>query len=206
METRIKTEQKKARELQQQVFFSCTPFYIDVSIAITKEERYEQQLRKTKKKLKQEKHRKVAFEKALQQNIAQKIKKKITLYYTYSDLEVRIEGVPRYYWRKIMKHWENYTPKRKRAGFDRYKRTEHRHVFFESFPLVQRDKEIHGKTMRITISPKAVARALYNENSSQMVLTFWYEPFPFPQGWFPSYKGKKAPKTECKKRCYWEEK
>jgi hypothetical protein len=205
METRVKREQRTTRELHKEAFFCCTPFYIDVSID-RKQEEYQFQLQKTKKKLKREQHQKHAFEKALQKSIAQKITKKVTLYYTYADLEVRIEGVPSYYWRKMMRHWEDYAPKRKRAGFHRYKKTEHRHVFFGSFPLVKMDKALQdGKVMRITISSKALARALYDENNGRMV-TFWYEPFPFPEAWFPSFRGKKTAVAECKKKCYWEEK
>ena len=63
--------------------------------------------------------------------------------------------------------------------------------------------------MKITIGQVSPVQAMYSSRYQKMVLTYWYEPFPFPLGWIPSYRGKlrmKTPKGHYKKKLYWKQK
>ena len=63
--------------------------------------------------------------------------------------------------------------------------------------------------MKITIEQVSSVQAMYSFRYQKMVLTYWYEPFPFPLGWIPSYRGKlgmRILKGHCEKKLYWKQK
>ena len=185
----------------------CISFTIDVSIqhsAIYYKRKWRHAAASYKRLLK----KKIALEKAIQQTIASQIQRKISSYHVIAGLEIEIPSVPMFMWEKMMQHWVTYTPKRRKTHFIEYKKTLKGKEFFASFPKVQQDKIVApGTTMRITVSQQAPARAIYDVQGERIVLTFWYEPFPFPKGWYPTYKHCKSHSQQVKPRKgYWMDK
>lgn len=147
------------------------------------------------------------WEGATRRLLAKQIMAKVTRYHEYSDLEVVMKGIPKYFWKRLMRNWENYVPKRKRKGFDHYKKTHSSQQFLKAFPGVTLDKQVTlEQVMRITIGKKSAARVIYSTAEQKMVITYWYEPYPFPMGWFPLFKGETCPVGLCKHKTYWLEK
>lgn len=197
---------RRRRQQQQAIAHGCEGFFIDVGIEQgaaqfyhkwrTVAQNYHRLLRK-----------KVALERAVQQNLALQIHKRVSKYHVLSGIEIEIASVPFFLWQKMMKQWPSYVPQRKKSHFTKYHKTHLASKFFTSFPAVQKDKLVApGMVMRITISKAAPARAMYDSKAQKMLLTFWYEPYPFVTGWYPLYKGVKTPQNHCKVRCYWQEK
>jgi hypothetical protein len=80
-------------------------------------------------------------------------------------------------------------------------------LYQQTFPEVAITKKLKdGIVMKITISSRAPARMAYNQMQEKLLITFWYEPYPFIEGWLPKYRGKGEAKGKCKKKGYWEEK
>ena len=79
-------------------------------------------------------------------------------------------------------------------------------MFLDSFPGVQLTKKVtSGHIMKITIGQVSPVQAMYSSRYQKMVLTYWYEHFPFPLGWIPSIQDKlkmKTPKGYYKKKLY----
>jgi hypothetical protein len=189
----------------------CTEFYVDVSI-IPPKTYYSQQWRQEKKKVRRQqkviteaKKRKAAGEQALYGHIAKSIKQKVRRYHSIGDLEVVITAVAPYMWRQLMRGWREYVPQRRRPGYYVYRKTHSATVFLESFPGTQLDKLVAVHlVMRITIGEKVAARAMYNRQERKMVLNFYYQPFPFPAYWFPTFKaGSKPARGQFKHKKCW---
>lgn len=191
---------------QQAEAEGCIPFTIDGNIQYPARY-YKKKWIEVAKNYKRLLKKKIALERALQQTIASQIQRKISKYHVLAGLEIEVGSVPAFLWSKMMRGWISYVPKRKKSHFQEYKKTQLSRKFFKSFPMVRRDKTVAPDlVMRITVSAQAVARAMYDFQGERMILTFWYEPFPFPQGWYPTYK---CCTNSCKtkpKKSYWVEK
>ena len=183
----------------------CVPFSIDVGIrypAVYYKKKWKQVATNYKRVL----QKKLALEQAVQQTIASQIQHRVSKYHVLSGLEVEISSIPFFLWTKMMKHWVVYIPKRRKSHFDIYKQTWSGKAFFGSFSKVWKDRMVApGVTMRITISKQAPAMAMYDSKGERMILTFWYEPFPFPIGWYPTYKCCANAQVMKPKRGYWVE-
>jgi hypothetical protein len=205
-------EQRQKQGRQHQIVKGCTSFVIDVKIK-KQYKRTKHSAKYYKKKWKQTAanyarllNKKIALEKALQNTIGLQVQKKVTRYHVLTGTEVTITSIPILLWKKMMSNWETYIPKRRKSHYEEYKKTWSSQRFFRSFPGVRQDKIISSNlTMRIVVSPKAPARAIYNIRTATMVLTFWYEPYPFPMGWYPTYRGCNKPVQLSKTKSYWME-
>jgi hypothetical protein len=196
------TRNKKKQQDRRQAQLLCWNFTIDVNIydaGCVFKPKWD----RSKKKAARDRRRRKEHELLLRERIRDNIERKISKYHGYGDLEVRIDGVPKYFWRGLTKHWEDYIPQRRRKGFEEYKKTHRSAVFVRSFSRVRLTKTVGvDQIMKITIGRRAAARAIYNCWDSRMVLTFWYEPFPFPLGWIPSYRGNSNKGRNCKHKTY----
>lgn len=206
MLTRRKQQQLVHHKQQQQAKQVCWNFCVDVKIqqpAFV----YRNKLKRQRKRTHRLQTRVALHEKLLHQRIAQGVYNKISSYHCYGDLEVVIDGVPRYMWKGMVSSWQEYLPKRRRHGYEEYRKTHKQSQFCHSFPMIALTKMVGmDRVMKITISRLAPARVLYNSFDCKMVLTFWYEPYPFPQGWIPNYRGNSKKGTLCKHRLYFQEK
>ena len=141
-----------------------------------------------RKKYKKTKRKEQLWIKSFSQTTVQLIHAHITRYHTYGDLEVVVTGMPIHMWKRTVKHWQSYVPCQKRKGYEEYKKTHSAQVFLDSFSGVQLTKKVtSGHIMKITIEQVSPVQAMYSSRYQKMVLTYWYEPFPFPLGWIPSY-------------------
>jgi hypothetical protein len=200
------TRNKKKQEGKEQAQQLCWNFGIDVNIYDAAYV-FKQKWERSKKKAYRDRKKRREHEQLLRERIKDNIERKITKYHGYGDLEIRVDGVPKYFWRRLTKHWEDYIPQRRRKGFQEYKKTHRSAVFVESFSRVRLTKRVGvDQNMKITIGKRAAARAIYNYLDNRMALTFWYEPFPFPLGWIPSYRGNSNKGRNCKHKTYFLEK
>ena len=168
---------------------------------------YRKKWRKSRKAYKRVKKQKLSLERSVYANIRKEIERKIRSYHCFSDVEVVIVNVPRYLWRKLMKGWEEYTPTKRKQHFTGYRKTHKAATFQKSFKGVKMVKKVSTHLdMKITIGQRAPARVIYNEEENIMIISFWYEPFPFPLGWLPTYRGSENPKGKCKHKTYFVEK
>ena len=183
----MQTRRKKLLQLVQQ---QCQQFHIDVSIPKAKDAKYyKHKWRRIRKRNKRQHKRRITWEKQLYKYISTNIYKKISKYHEVRDVVVHIPGVPKYMWKRMMKHWEEYIPQRRKAGYYEYRKTHQSAVFLSSFPGTQLDKQVTvEQTMRITIGSKVAARACYDDSNHQMIISFYYEPYPFPLYWIPTFK------------------
>ena len=80
-------------------------------------------------------------------------------------------------------------------------------MFKVAFPGVQMEKQVtKEQIMKITISSKVAARAMYSYSQCKMIITFWYEPNPFPLYWIPNYRPTcNVSKNKCH-ALYWQDK
>jgi hypothetical protein len=196
----MQTRQRTRRALTQQIQQHCQSFHLDVRIHKQKTNRYyKHKWRRTKTKYNKTKKRTTSWETQLYKYISNNIQKKVSKYHEVRDVMVHISTVPTYMWNRMMKHWENYTPQRKKSGYSEYKKTHQAAVFLATFPGTVLDKLVTAEqVMRITIGAKVAARALYDEKEHAMILSFYYEPYPFPPHWIPMFKTKVKVVGHCK--------
>lgn len=206
MQTRKRKQEDRKQKLEQKAQRLCNPFTINPTIkkpALY----YRKKWRKVRKVVKAVTRKLEQSEKALASTLASAIRQKVRRFHEYSDLEVVVQGVPAFFWRKVTKNWGSYIPIRRRKGYNSYKKTHKASAFLQSFSGVHLEKRVSSEqVMKITIGKKAAARVMYNSTSHVMALTFWYEPFPFPLGWIPMFKGNTSPKGNCKHKTFWLEK
>lgn len=202
MQTRRKQKKEIQQKQQELVKTVCTSFQIDVKIK-KPASFYRKKWRKARKSWKKVRRQKKHLEKALYHTIAQAVTQKVKRLHEYGDLEVVVKGVPYFFWKKLTARWEDYQPQRRRKGYTHYKKTHKSQEFLRSFPGVLLHKRVSSEQiMKITIGKKAAARMVYNDASEVLSLTFWYEPYPFPFGWIPMYRGTN-PIGNCKHKTFW---
>ena len=198
------TRQHKHQQQQKEIEKLCTPFSIDITIQyppIIKELQHTTQLLKIEQKKVQ------ILEHSIRSRLKVQIMKRICNYHPYGDVQVEIDGMPQYMWRKISALWEPYVPQRKKPYFDYYKKITSGKLFQETFPEVNMVKIVTGDvSMKITISSRAPSRMAYSIKQEKLILTFWYEPFPWIEGWTPKYRGDGQAMGKCKQKCYWQDK
>jgi hypothetical protein len=163
------TRNKKKQEGKEQAQQLCWNFGIDVNIYDAAYV-FKQKWERSKKKAYRDRKKRREHEQLLRERIKDNIERKITKYHGYGDLEIRVDGVPKYFWRRLTKHWEDYIPQRRRKGFQEYKETHRSAVFVESFSRVRLTKRVGvDQNMKITIGKRAAARAIYNYLDNRMV-------------------------------------
>ena len=206
MLTRKKKQEAALRQHLKEAQKVCWEFSIDAEI-YSNEYVIKQKWRAGRNKIRKLKARTRLYEELLFQRIREGIEKKISRYHSYGDLEVMVEGMPKNIWKRMMRTWTTFTPLRKRKNYEKYKKTHKASVFLQNFPGVQLLKKVGSKEMmKITIERKVAARAIYNQSESKMVLTFWYEPYLFPEGWILNYRGDSNKGRNCKHKTYFLEK
>ena len=200
----MQTRQRLAKKVQQQ----CQLFYVDVSIHKPKDTQYyKHKWRKIGKRNKKQQKRTTTWEKQLYKYTSEHIHKKVCKYHEVRDVVVHIPGVPRYMWKRMMKHWEDYIPQRKKSGYVEYRKTHQAAKFLASFPGTKLNKQVtEEQVMRITIGSKVAARACYDGTNHQMIISFYYEPYPFPLHWVPMFKTHVKVVGMCKHFLYLTEK
>ena len=196
--------QTRRMKLLQHVHQQCSQFHVDVTIKKHKDIKYYKNKWKRIQKRKQTyKYKATIWETQLLQLIRESIYNRVTKYHEVRDVVVLIPGVPKYMWKRMTRHWEVYVPQRRKPGYMEYRKTHKTAQFLAAFPGTQLDKQVTEQVMmRITIGTKVAARALYNSTYHQMIISFYYEPYPFPLHWVPMFKTTGKVVGKCKHYLY----
>jgi hypothetical protein len=131
------------------------------------------------------------FWKDLQIQILISMTKKMKKYYSHQAPFVSTV-IPRRFGLKIMSNLKEYTPIRRKHGFQIYRLCSR--LDFISFFGDTVTKEIsirEGQVLKLAINfEEEPPRLIYNQENSTLIIAFSYRPLPFDDPYLPIYRGK----------------
>lgn len=180
MLTRHKRQLIQKEKQKQDVIHFCTPFSINPTI-----------LPSTKTIQRQNNKHLNSFERTTRKHINKTIQQQIKLTHPYGDVDVVLTAIPYFYFKRIIQHWEEYIPQRKKPGCIDYYQTYNESCFRKSFPKLHLTKKVSQVLkMKLTVGRNAPVRIIYHRKQRMMYLCFWYEPYPYPELWYPTYRNR----------------
>jgi hypothetical protein len=132
------------------------------------------------------------YESFFMEMIQKKIYNQIRKTHGYGKLEIHFP-CPLVFWEKISVNWMSYIPQKRKNGYHFYKKCERLELFVNTFQNVDISKTFCLRdqqkiTMKILINEETPSRMIFNSKKKKLILTFWYEPYPYLSDWEPMYR------------------
>ena len=148
-----------------------------------------------------------SFERITRKYINTTIRQQIKLTHPYGDVEITFTAIPYFYFKQIVRNWEEYIPQRRKSGCIDYYETCDEASFRRSFPKLHLTKHVSSEmTMKLTVGKNAPVRAIYHRKNRILYLSFWYELYPYPEIWYPTYKKRAGGSSNSLGKQCWKQK